>query len=569
LKVASSFTINTVVTGRYPFFTTAHFLPLNELLGDIMKFVLQFVVLSLVIFSAGASADSLWRISKDRWTPADERGFSEFVQKIGEAKCGTFDTCLKNPANPYRATDPAGVSFYSDCADLPYMFRAYYAWKNGLPFGYQSGMAAVNGGTDLRYSPNGNRVTDRTSILAKQPGRYPNAVSALSQISGVISSAMFRVDPRYDSAANQNDFYSVSISRDTLVPGTAIYDPNGHVAIVYKVEKDGRVFYMDAHPDNSLTRRSYGKQFVRTRPAAGAGFKRFRPARLVDYTKDQNGYLVGGRIVLPGNGSLAHFNMDQYFGTRPSSDFNWTKATFEFQNQKMDYYDYVRSALAVGNLRYNPIEEMNNMLSSICQDLKDREVAVNLAFEKGIASKEHPARLPNNIYGTDGEWEEYSTPSRDARLKTVIKEARDRAEEFVQLYKQGSPRLDYTGTDLKGDMLKTFYLVSGSCQLAYRKSNGEQQALSLRQMIERLWKLSFDPYHCIELRWGASGEELASCRDSDVKRKWYDGEQFMRNNIDRPYDARMDFDLYEIQSWKPGNGVKNPPNVDIEGFLKN
>ena len=28
--------------------------------------------------------------------------------------------------------------FNADCADLPYMLRAYFAWKNGLPFAYSA-----------------------------------------------------------------------------------------------------------------------------------------------------------------------------------------------------------------------------------------------------------------------------------------------------------------------------------------------------------------------------------------------------------------------------------------------
>ncbi len=40
-----------------------------------------------------------------------------------------------------------------------------------------------------------------------------------------------------------------------------IYDTNGHVGVVWKVDGDGRIFYMDAHPDFTVTRSVYGAQF--------------------------------------------------------------------------------------------------------------------------------------------------------------------------------------------------------------------------------------------------------------------------------------------------------------------
>ena len=61
--------------------------------------------------------------------------------------------------------------------------------------------------------------------------------------------------------------------------------------------------------------------------------------------------------------------------------------------------------------------------------MQDRIQAVETGLKSGVQNKSHPDRLPENIYGTSGEWEEYSTPSRDARLKTSFLELRDTAED--------------------------------------------------------------------------------------------------------------------------------------------
>ena len=72
------------------------------------------------------------------------------------------------------------------------------------------------------------------------------------------------------------------------------------------------------------------------------------------------------------------------------------------------------------------------MVHSNCEDLKYRAEAVDLAILNKVQLKSQPDRLPQNIYGTEGEWEEFSTPSRDARLKTSFKELRDQVQRFVE-----------------------------------------------------------------------------------------------------------------------------------------
>jgi hypothetical protein len=79
--------------------------------------------------------------------------------------------------------------------------------------------------------------------------------------------------------------------------------------------------------------------------------------------------------------------------------------------------------------------------------------------------------------------------------------------------------------------------------------------------------MSFDPYHCPERRWAASGSELATCPDNSLKAAWYEAEKNLRNQIDRTYDARMDFTLAELKTAGPGKGVAAPPEIDIRSWL--
>ena len=72
--------------------------------------------------------------------PADEDGFGRFVTALGDSGCSSSESCLRAPANPWRGSEDRFLDVDVDCAKLPYLLRAYYAWKNGLPFSYVDGV---------------------------------------------------------------------------------------------------------------------------------------------------------------------------------------------------------------------------------------------------------------------------------------------------------------------------------------------------------------------------------------------------------------------------------------------
>ena len=64
---------------------------------------------------------------QDPFQRSFERKFSDFVASIGNSNCYDVDGCLRGPGNPYRDSDPVNYSFKADCADWPYVLRAYFA----------------------------------------------------------------------------------------------------------------------------------------------------------------------------------------------------------------------------------------------------------------------------------------------------------------------------------------------------------------------------------------------------------------------------------------------------------
>ena len=510
-----------------------------------------------------------WKVHKTEWDENDEAGYAAFVQAIGWSNCTSLSSCLKSAANPYRHTDTR--SFSGDCADMAYILRAYYAWKNALPFSYQSAMRTADGsGEDIRYSSNGNIVAGRRNAIGPRPVDAPGFIGRMP---GEVSTAMFRTHPETGGGRAFDDFYPVKINRDAVRPGDIAYDIFGHVGLVYDILEDGRVLIIASHPDLSVTRTVFGRNFLRAQPALGAGLKAWRPIKLVGATKNNDGSYIGGRIRAAKNEDLPNYSTEQFLGTHPSPNGDWRLGEFKYDGLLVDYYDYVRLSLAAPRYQFNPVTELRDGLEALCGAIRDRKYAVDAARSAKIHLKSHPARLPPNIYGTYGTWEEYSTPSRDARLKVAFIELRRRVERLVNDYRNGVSRVAYDGDDLAGDLIDVFETERAQCVFSYWRTDGSRVGLDLAHVMYRLWDLSFDPYHCPERRWGAMGAELATCSDDQTKTAWYNAQRFLRFQAERTYNIRMDFTLDELKPpalaspRQGGLGVDAPADANILAYL--
>ena len=113
----------------------------------------------LALLIGPASAKATWKITKDHWDADDEVRFGQFVAGFGESSCATPAECFTSTANPYRESDPPELKMDGDCADFVYQLRAYFAWKNGLPFSYPLYVMSRSGPTpDFRFTDAGNQV---------------------------------------------------------------------------------------------------------------------------------------------------------------------------------------------------------------------------------------------------------------------------------------------------------------------------------------------------------------------------------------------------------------------------
>jgi hypothetical protein len=516
--------------------------------------------------SPAAQAEVPWHITKTEWTAADETGFGDFVRAIALSNCKTTIECIGGPANPYRASDPKTLNFAADCAKFAYMLRAYYAWKNGLPFSYVN---AISGETaDMRFDTRTNRPVSRRDVIDHGAGVTGAAI--LNDVRDHVSSATFRMD----AAANGrllSDFYSPKIQPGSIRAGTTIYDTNGHVMTVYDVTADGRILYLDADPDHSVSRGVYGAQTPQSPTWLGGGFKNFRPLKLVGAVRRSDGTYVGGHIVAAPNDTIADYSLEQYVGNGPDASPGNPDLLFKYDGTSLGYLEYVRAAMSGGKLTYNPVFELKSTMRSLCQDLQSRQQFIALAVKDGVDAKPQPAALPGNIYDS-GEmlWEAYASPGRDARLRNTFAQFAHDISVMAFMWQQRDPRIVYDGSSLKEDLQKAYTAEAAACHVTYTNSAGAPVTLGFDEMVGRLFAIGFDPYHCIERRWGAtSADELATCEDGDVKTRWYKSEQHLRNQAQPSYTTRRDFTLDDLEHNAIGSGTATPPQVDIKATIEN
>lgn len=499
---------------------------------------LLFLIAGCAGAQAAARVNPPWRITKTHWDAADEEGFGRFITALGDSGCSSSQSCLRDPANPYRGTDGRFLDIDVDCAKLPFLLRAYYAWKNGLPFSYADGVAGS------RFGRTSNRIVSRAGMI--DHGGGIQAPDAIREMLDSVNSATYRTDAAQDGEV-PSDFYSPALKPGSIRPGTVIYDTNAHIAIVYRVDASGRIYYMDAHPDFTISRSVYGPQFGMSPAALGGGLKNWRPQQLQGATR-QDGALIGGHYALARNSQIADFSLVQYVGTEPDS----TRPRWRYRGAALGYYEYARAAVSGGRADFNPVFELQTTMGSLCNDLNDRFQAVNQAVANGISAKLHPGQNPPNIYSSDdGDWEAYATPARDARLRAASVAFRQALGTMIAQWVNRDPRIVYDGGDLKADLLRAYDRQSQACTITILTSDKHPLPMSFDDMARRLFAMSFDPYHCVELRWGTDmGAGGSGCPDQAGKRRWYAAEDQARHVID------------------PDSGVlAGPQDTDIRGLI--
>jgi hypothetical protein len=174
-------------------------------------------------------------------------------------------------------------------------------------------------------------------------------------------------------------------------------------------------------------------------------------------------------------------------------------------------------------VKRGPQQVFGALLDDLCTDVTARVSAVEGG--KRLAAGPMGA-LPPNIYQASGDWQALSTPGRDQSLRASFRTAFQFVKEQV------------TSHDLATELTGIWNQHVSACHFQYKTSSGGPVPFTLNDVQERLFDLSFDPYQCTEMRWGAYPSHLAEFATCDTQsdaytKRWKD-ETSLRNIIDRP-----------------------------------
>ncbi len=426
---------------------------------------------------------------KPAWNETYEAFYAAWIEQLFD---GPVDENLSFPSlepvlrDPHRnflhnslaLNEDKDLPATPDCADFPYYLRAYFAWKNSLPFSYRRcnrGSAAKPPSCDSAVIR--NDFVQRAAPLAAFKALSRNLMDAVQSGNG-----------RTSLAGQETDFYPLPLKRDVLWPGTIYADPYGHVLVLTKwvdqtSNRPGILFAVDAQPDNSITRKRFweGTFLFANIPGAGPGFKAFRP-------------VVNNR--LPGNDKLPNFSMEQA-ALNPD-----------------EFYAQLNKLINPGGL--NATQAYEATLTALVEQLEARVQSVENGeayFRKGGATIAMPVGAA--IFETVGAWEDFATPSRDMRLliaMNVLLKFPEKVTKYPELFNLTVE----SARQAKSEIERLHEKRIREKFIQYVRSNGKPFKLSVADVLARksALEMGYNPNDCVEVRWGATAgtEEYASCR---------------------------------------------------------
>ena len=326
-----------------------------------------------------------------------------------------------------------------DCADAVYSMRLIFAAKNGLPF-------------VVKDPTGGSRtITNEMSRWDSQSSGQ-RLRSFLTYIYGITSTRSL-----------PNDTYPVAVSRSAMGSGSLILTDvkSRHTYTVKYMSETGIPFLLSRSlPPTTQMFENYEyppAEYVFSgglSPERNSGFRRFR----------QPAYIGRAAWDVPG------YSTEQY--KIPVSSWN----------------DTMQRKLAT---RSESIEErMTRLVEGACRAARERAVVVAMG-DKFLAQMSRQCM-------TETQYDDYSTPSRDKRLKmTFTQFAREAEMSHGKLPNSLQAKIDSV---LAGES-------SASSSSPYCQVNvGSGLSLTLGQIYERLLqgKFSNSPHDTLKMRWGFS-----------------------------------------------------------------
>jgi hypothetical protein len=445
---------------------------------------------------------SVWPL-RNNWSRPTENLYSVWIQKLFdgpldiELSWPTLQEVLRDRSRNMLfdflgvKEDEIGIVFHPDCAKLPYMLRAYFAFKMGLPFGYSHCSRGKEGSPpkcSQWFNSNGG---------ASQMGPAVSFRSFLPMLANAVQSGNGRTAANNDNT----DFYPVPLTRDTLRPGTIYADPYGHILmLVRRVPQAGGMagvlLAVDAEPDGTVTRKRFWRGnflFVHDPVLGSPGFKRFRP------------------LVREESGALQRLGNTEIERDPQYGDFSLEQSKLATE----DFYDRMDEVMSPGPL--DPIRALEDAITSLEEQVKTRVTAVENG-RKYLSKSVADAAMPEgaSIFETNGAWEDFATPARDFRLLIAIDVVEGFPDRVAQRPERYAMPIGKSAAEVKAELDSVLASELVVRKVTYTRSDGSAWTLSLKDVVDRAeaLEMAYNLNDCVELRWGApeGSEEESTCK---------------------------------------------------------
>lgn len=445
-------------------------------------------------------ADGAWPVTR-QWDRATENLYAAWIEKLFDdppQAAPSWPALHEVTRQPERnflydylglgEDGERGLRLVPDCADLPYVLRAYFAWKLGLPFGYSQCSRGSDGQPPRCLSWRSSREESPADGVAGMQRVVQRVVDVVQSGNG-----------RAAADDDRSDFYPTCLSLDTLRPGTVYADPYSHTLLLVQhipqVPPDGGLLLaVDAQPDGTVARKRYwrGNFLFDLDPALGSpGFKHFRPVA----------FELGSMRPLTDREIAA------------SADYG--DVASEHYDGVEEFYDRVDAVLSPQPLE--PARALRQTIDALDEQMRARLRAVDNG-EQYAATHRGVIPMPEGaaIFETTGAWEDYATPSRDLRLLIaldVVQGFPAKVEAHPQRFAMPAGR---SAAQVRMDLEEMLGAELAARQLSYVRSDGSTWPLALGDVLARAaaLEMAYNPNDCVELRWGAApgSAEASTCR---------------------------------------------------------
>lgn len=493
------------------------------------------------------STSGAWPISR-QWTPEETHHYATWIEHVYmvktkgtvEQRIGKLERVLTDPemnlledpaflgegSNPQLPTETIrAMNSLMDCGKFTAFMPAYYAYRRALPW-----MTAVvrSGQGDIRTSPFNTPVGAANSFTAGSVGQFfGNAV-------GSFISGNYRVNLDGPNA-EQSDTVPVALNRQFLIPGCINYI-DGHCLILASVSDYGELRFINCSTTPTRDIFTYnGMNTVSGIPPRGedpsnpwAGcFQGLRVLRYPIAETDANGRVTRVRRRTNEEMKPFGFSTEQYDAIR---EIYTHQFIVEGELKPKSFHDFLRLRMKSVDTIV-PVRFMEECADELLEAYVLREQFVQDAWREVRAHGPitYPENRSNeNIFQALGRWETWSSPSSDVDRRNKYFYLADWMEYALRLYELVPASLDKTGlerytiqsqSDLAVALLAEKNRIFAERSMEYTNSVGNKVRLSLLDIEQRLYDLSFDPNHPPELRWGApegseGSEERASAPET-------------------------------------------------------